>query len=184
MPHRFTSRSLIVAAALLLSACAVFNGPRTMSVPTEKVQAALDKRFPVDTRYLELFDLHISNARLTMLPEANRVATTMDVVLAPVFLKRTWKGSITLSGTLQPDALRNALVINAPRLDAFSIEGFDPAMSRQITQYGNQLAEQVLRQVPVITYEELGVPFASTALVPASVATTPEGLVVTFAPAK
>jgi hypothetical protein len=178
MYKRFCHQAVIAVAIMLLSACAIFNGPRTIAVPTEKLQASLDKRFPLDTRYMELFDLRLSNPKLVLL-EGDRVATTMDVVLAPLFIKKTWKGSVTLSGTLQPDALRQAVVVGAPRLDAFNIEGFDPEMSKQITQYGSLLAEQILHNVPIITYDEMPV-YGGSKLVPTRIGTTPEGLSVTF----
>lgn len=178
MYKRFRHQAVIAAAIMLLSACAIFNGPRTITVPAEKLQASLDKRFPRDTRYMELFDLRLSNPKLVLL-EGDRVATTMDVVLTPLFIKKTWKGRITLSGMLQPDALRRAVVVGAPRLDAFSIEGFDPEMSKRITQYGGLLAEQILRNVPIVTYDDIPVDKGSK-LVPTRIGTTLEGLTVTF----
>ncbi|HEV7855568.1 MAG TPA: DUF1439 domain-containing protein [Herminiimonas sp.] len=183
MPTRLIHRFVIVFAAVLLSACAIFNGPRTIVVPTTKLQASLDKRFPLDMRYMELFDLHAANPKLRVLLETDRVALSMDVVIAPPFLKKTWKGSVTLSGTPQLDALRHAVVIIAPRLDAFDIDGLDPKMSRQITQYGSLLAEQILHDVPVVTYEELHVPFGGSDFVPTKIGTSANGLMVTFEPA-
>jgi hypothetical protein len=182
MTARLSHRVSIVAIALLLSACAILNGPRTMTVPTEQIQASIDRRLPMDVRYMELFDLHLSRPKLVASADAGRIAVSMDVVLAPPFLKRTWKGSITLSGVPQTDALRHAVVMNAPRLEAFNIEGFDPKMSRQITQYGDQLADQILRGIPLITYQEMGSPLGGSSLVPDSVVQTRDGIVVTFAP--
>lgn len=184
MPIRFCHRVTIVVAALVLSACAVFNGPRTVTVPAEKLQVLLDQRFPRDIRYMELFDLHLSNPKLILLPDSNRVATTMDVVIAPPFIKRTWQGTVTLSGTLQLNALRHAVVIDAAHLDAFNIEGFDQKMSRQITQYGGLLAERILRDVPIVTYGEMHLHPGDSDLVPTKIGMSPNGLMVTFEPAQ
>lgn len=174
--HRLT----LLAVVLMLSACAIFNGPRTALVPTEQLQASLDKRFPLDMRYLELFDLHATQPTVQLDAAAGRVLLTMDVVIAPPFVKRTWKGSIALSGVLRPDDAQRALVIREPRLDAFRIDGFDPQMSRQITRYGGLFAEQLLRDMPVARYDDVRPAYAGAAWVPTKIDTRADGLVITF----
>ena len=178
---RFAFHRLIVAAAiLLLSACAIFNGPRTVLVPTEQLQSSLDRRFPLDMRYLELFDLHATHPVLRLDADAGRAQLTMDVVIAPPFVKRTWKGSIALSGVLRPDDAQHALVIREPRLDAFRIDGFDSEMSRQITRYGGLFAEQLLRDMPIARYDDVRPAYAGADWVPTKIDTRADGLMITF----
>jgi len=170
-------------AALFLAGCAIFAGPRTVTVPPAQLQTALARRFPIDVRYMKLFDLHATRPVLAIEPDDGRVALTMDVVIAPPFVRR-WQGSITVSGVPTADDSRREIVLDAPRLDAFRIDGFDPAMSREITRYGADFAAQVLRRVPLATYDELRPAFLGADAVPAKAAATRAGLVVTFAPAQ
>jgi hypothetical protein len=178
--HRF----IVAAAVLLLSACAVFNGPRTVRVPTEQLQSSLDRRFPLDMRYLELFDLHASHPVLRLDSDSGRAILTMDVVIAPPFVKRTWKGSIALSGVVRTDDAQHALVIREARLDAFRIDGFDRDMSRQITRYGTVFAEQLLRDMQIARYDELRPAYVGTDWVPTKIDTRPDGLMITFEAAR
>lgn len=180
MQSRSFQRAALALAILLLSACAIFNGPRTVLVPTEQLQAAMDKRFPLDMRYLELFDLHATQPKLQLDAQSGRIILTMDVVLAPPFVKRTWKGSIALSGVVQPDDVQRALVVREPRLDAFHIDGFDPEMSRKITRYGGLFAEQLLQGVPIARYDDVRPSYAGADWVPTKIDTRPDGLMLTF----
>lgn len=174
------TRIALATLILLLSACAVFNGPHTVRVPTEQLQTALDKRFPLDMRYLELFDLHATQPKLRLDADAGRAMLTMDVVIAPPFVNRTWKGRITLSGVVRPDDAQHALVLREPRLDEFLIEGFDPAMSRQITRYGGLFAEQLLRDVPIARYDDVRPLYVSADRTPTKVDIGPDGLMISF----
>jgi hypothetical protein len=180
MPRFAFHRLILAVALLLLSACAVFNGPRTVLVPTAQLQSSLDRRFPLDMRYLELFDLHATQPRLQLDAASGRVLLTMDVVIAPPFVKRSWKGSITLSGVPQPDDAQHALVIREPRLDAFRIDGFDPQMSRQITRYGGLFAEQLLRDMPIARYDDVRPAYAGADWVPTKIDTRADGLMISF----
>jgi hypothetical protein len=173
-------RWIAVGTLLLSSACAIFNGPRTVLVPTEELQASLDRRFPLDMRYLELFDLHATQPTLRLDPDSGRVLLSMDVVIAPPFVKRSWKGSITLSGVLRPDDTQRALVIREPRLDTFRIDGFDPEMSQQITRYGGLFAEQLLRDMPIARYDDVRPAYAGADWVPTKIDTRADGLMITF----
>ncbi|HEX2604630.1 MAG TPA: DUF1439 domain-containing protein [Oxalicibacterium sp.] len=184
MRRLFPQRAALAFAILLLSACAIFNGPRTVLVPTEQLQAALDKRFPLDMRYLELFDLHATQPKLQLDAQSGRIVLTMDVVLAPPFVKRTWKGSIALSGVVRPDDTQRALVVREPRLDAFHIDGFDPEMSRQITRYGGLFAEQLLQDVPIARYDDVRPPYAGADWVPTKIEPRDDGLMISFEPVR
>jgi len=177
-------RAALAFVILLLSACAVFNGPRTVLVPAAQLQAALDKRFPLDMRYLELFDLHATQPRLSLDAQSGRVILTMDVVIAPPFVKRSWKGRIALSGVVRADDAQRALVLREPRLDEFRIEGFDPAMSRQITRYGGLFAEQLLQDLPLARYDDVRPEYAGADWVPTKIDTRADGLMLTFEAAR
>jgi hypothetical protein len=180
MSRLLSTRLALAAFVLLLSACAIFNGPRTVLVPTEQLQATLDKRFPLDMRYLELFDLHATQPKLRLDAAAGRVILTMDVMLAPPFVKRTWKGSITLSGVVRPDDTQRALVVREPRLEEFRIDGFDPEMSRKITRYGGLFAEQLLQDMPIARYDDVRPEYAGADWVPTKIDTRSDGLMLTF----
>lgn len=175
---------LSLAATLLLTSCASFLGPRDVELPLWQMQEALNRKFPFNSRFLEVFDIYVSNPRLTIQPETNRIVTSMDASVAPPFIQRAWKGSFTLSGMLALDPARRAVVLADPRLENFALDGLDASYSRQVTRIGALLAEQLLRDMPLYTFSEQDFRYAGTSFYPTRINARPGGLVVTFEPAR
>ncbi|HEX2532043.1 MAG TPA: DUF1439 domain-containing protein [Burkholderiaceae bacterium] len=171
-------------AALLLSACAGLLGTYEVNLPLYKLQEAMSRRFPFDHRYLELLDISVSNPRIALQPETNRLLTSMDALIAPPFLKKTWHGTFTISGNLQIDPTRNAVILADPHMDSFTLDGVDPSMTRQIAKIGGLLAEQLLKREPLYTFKPEDFRYAGASLIPTKITTKRNGLVVTFEPLK
>jgi hypothetical protein len=174
----------VAAAVILIAGCAALTGPRDVELPLAKLQEALNRRFPLNNRYLDVFDITVSNPRLSLQPETGRVLTTFDAAITPPFVNRTWKGSLALSGSLALDQTRNAVMLAEPRVDHFAIDGVDSVIARQISRLGGILAEQLLRDVPLYTFKPDEFRYAGVTFFPTKIATKSTGLVVTFEPAK
>jgi len=174
---------LSAALTLLLASCAALLGPRDVEIPLSTLQQAIARKFPFSNRYLELFDIGVSNPRIAMQPESNRVLTSMDVSFAPPFTNRSWNGSFAVSGQLKFDAARSAIVLSEPHVETFAINGLDMPYASQITKIGRLLAEELLRDAPLYTFHPEDLRRAGTWFTPSRITTTPRGLVVTLVPA-
>jgi len=172
------------ALTLLLASCASLLGPREVEIPLSSLQQAIDRKFPFNSRYLELLDISIGNPRVTLLPQADRVLTSMDVTFAPIFLNRSWSGSFAVSGQLRFDPARNAIVLAAPRVEKFVVDGFDMPYVDRIAKIGSLLAEQLLQEIPLYTFRPGDLRYGGVAFRPTKIATGPTGLVVTLVPAR
>jgi hypothetical protein len=182
---RWAARALgALATACLLSSCASFVGPRQVDIPLYKLQAGLDRRFPVNNRMLELFDVHLSQPQLAMLPEADRVGLSMAAEIAPPFLKRSYTGSVAFSGRLYVDPGRSAVFMSDARVDRFELDGMEAGASRQFTKVANALMDEVVRDTPVYSFRMEDLRFGGVQYVPTRIATSDAGLVVTLEPVK
>lgn len=180
-----TRRSfLILFATLLLTSCAALLGTREVVIPVERLQAVLERQFPFNNRYLELLDIRVTNPRIALQPESNRVLTSFDAAVTPPFLNRSWNGKLALSGQLQFDAARNALVLAQPRVETFDVRGLDSRYASQLRTVGSLLAEQLLAGVPLYTFRDEQLRYAGTRFIPSTITARPGGLVVTFEPAR
>jgi hypothetical protein len=175
---------LLLAMTLLLAACAALLGPRETELPLAKLQDSLSRRFPFNNRYLDIFDISVSNPKLVLQPDTNRVLTSMDALIAPPFLDKAWKGTLAVSGSLQIDPARNALVLAEPRVENFALDGAEGKYSRQITKIGALLAEQLLKDMPLYTFKPEDFRYAGVSYLPTRIATRANSLVVTFEPAR
>lgn len=180
---RFSNIVLLLAIGLL-SSCASLVGPRQVEIPLYKLQAGLDRRFPVDNRALELFDIRLSRPQVSLLADSDRVALTMDADVAPPFLTQSWSGRLALSGRLYIDVARGAILMADPRVDQFVIDGMDEARQRQLGKVANFLMNKVVRDVPVYSFRMEDLRYAGVQFVPTRIHARPDALVVTLEPAR
>jgi len=174
---------IVIGIMLMLSSCAGLIGKREVELPLAQLQDAMARKFPFNNRYLELFDVSLTNPRLTLQPGTNRVVTTMDASVAPPFMKTPWKGSFTLSGMLRLDPARRAVLLAEPRMEKMAIDGMSSAYSSQIGKIGTLIVEQLMQDMPVYTFDENDFRYAGMRFLPAKINTKANALVVTFEPA-
>lgn len=175
---------LALSAALLLASCAALIGPRDVAFPLAKLQQSMDKRLPFSQRYLGVFEIIASKAVLTLPPEQNRLAMNTDVTVALPLLRKSWSGTMAISGILTLDNPHNAVTLDEPKLDSLVLNGLDDSYAAQVTQIGNLLARQLLASLPLYTFKPEDLHYAGVAFMPTRIATRPENLVVTFEPVK
>lgn len=176
----FRLAAMAVGAGLLAS-CSSLIGPRQVELPLHKLQAGLDKRFPVNERLLELFDVQLTRPQLAIQPEQDRVALAVEASVAPPFA-RAWTGNIAFSGRLYVDPGRAAVMMAEPRVDRLQLGNQEA--ERQLTRVANGLIDTVARDMPVYTFEQKDLRYAGVQFVPTRIQTTRNGLLVTLEPAK
>jgi hypothetical protein len=182
--RRFRNGAMLLLASGLLASCAGLVGPRQIDIPLYKMQAGLDRRFPLNNRALELFDIQLSRPQLSLLAESDRVGLTMDANVAPFFLKQSWSGRLALSGRLYVDASRGAVFMADPHVDQFLVDGMDEGRQRQLGKVANFLMDKVVRDVPVYSFRMEDLRYAGVQFVPTRISARPDALVVTVEPAR
>lgn len=171
-------------ACSLLASCASVFGPRQVELPLYKLQAGMERRFPLNNRVLELFEIQLTRPQLALLPETNRVALTMDASVAPPFLKKSWVGTMAMSGRLYVDAARGAVMMAEPRVDQVAIDGMDSSGQRQVTKVANLLVDQLVRDTPVYSFRQEDLRYAGVQFVPTRITAARNALVVTLEPVR
>lgn len=175
---------LILFTTLFLTSCAGWLGPRDVSISLAQLQDALSRKFPFNSRMLELFNVQVTNPRLSLQPNSNRIVTVLDASVAPPFTNRSWNGSFTISGRLALDPARRAVILAEPRVENLALSGIDSVYATQINRVAAILAEQLLKDMPLYTFGADDFRYAGTSFIPSQITTNPGGLVVTFVPAR
>jgi len=184
-PHRRRRLVTLIGAFAIggvLAGCSTLSGPRQVEIPLAKLQAGLDRRFPVNNRLFDLLDLRLSHPRLTLLPDADRVAVSLEAYVAPPFMQQAFTGSLALSGRLYVDAARGAVFMTEPHVDNFTLSGIDSAYQRQLAGAANKLMGQLVRDIPVYSFRMEDLRYAGIQFVPTRLVTTRNGLQVTLEP--
>ena len=182
--RRVAGGAFVLLAAGMLASCASLIGPRQIDIPLYKLQAGIERRFPLDNRGLELIDIRLSRPRLTLQAGTDRVALDIDAYVAPPFITQSWSGSLALSGRLSVDAARGAVLMSEPRVERFAITGVGEARQRQFGKVANVLMNNVITDVPVYTFRMEELRYAGVQFVPTRITATADALVVTVEPVR
>ena len=186
--RRVAGGAFVLLAAGMLASCASLIGPRQIDIPLYKLQAGIERRFPLDNRVLELFDIRLSRPRLTLQAGTDRVALEIDAYVAPPFIQQSWSASLALSGRLTVDPVRGAVLMGEPRVERFGIAGADGvagvenARQRQFGKFANVLMDKVIKDVPVYSFRMEELRYAGVQFVPTRITSTADALVVTVEP--
>jgi hypothetical protein len=182
--RRFGAMALALAAGALLASCASLSGPRRIELSEARLQAGLERRFPLHNRMLELFDVRLTGPRLAILPQSDRVALTMNVSVAPPFLRQSWDGTMTLSGHLYVDAARSGVFMADAHVDRFDVQGMDGGRANDLGRAADVLMNQLVRDVAVYSFRPEDLRYAGTQFVPTRLDTVSGALVVTVEPVR
>jgi len=181
--RRLLTTLAAVSGAILLSSCASMLGPREVDLPLSKLQASLDRRFPMDNRLLELFDVRLSRPQLAV-HAGDRLSLTVDASVAQSFLRHPLAGSLAFSGRLYIDQARSGVYMAEPRIERFEINGLDASVQRQLARAANGVMDKVVLDIPVYTFRSEDLRYAGVQYVPTRIVTTANGLRVSLEPAQ
>ncbi|WP_151448464.1 DUF1439 domain-containing protein [Lacisediminimonas profundi] len=173
---------LTLAAMLVLAGCSTLLGPRTVELSLAQLQEALGRRLPLDSRYLELFDVRLDNPRLTL--QEGRLGIALDAAVKPRMMQTGWSGRLALSGVPRIDLGKRAVMLGQVKVDNLTINGLSPAYSQQLVGLGNALAARLVTDLPLYTFGASDFQYAATSFQPTNINTAAKGLVITFEPVR
>ncbi len=184
MHSLFLRLSTFVLACCVLAGCAGLAGPRQVELPLTKLQASMDKRFPLNKRVMEWLDIELSHPQLAVQEGSERLMLSLEATVAPPFSSSSWHGSLVMSGLLVLDAARSGLYLEQARVERFDIDGNDAIRQRLVGKAGNFLLDQLVRDKPLYSFRPDQLRYGDVQFVPAAISTTPRGLLVTLEPVR
>lgn len=149
-------RSLLATAGLwsvwALSGCALpAPGPRTLEISEARLVERIAVQFPVQRRFMDVFELSLDTPRVRLMPEENRLGTELDYVLGTVGrpASRAVRGKLALSYGLRIDTRDQTVRLHEVRVENFDVPGMPPPIGLHASRMGGMLAEDLLRDLVV-----------------------------------
>lgn len=173
----------LVAATLLvagLAACASFPFGNSYTFSEGQLQRALDRKFPYDRHVLAVFDVTLSNPRLTLIPERNRLAVAVDATMTNPLGGAPFTGTLAVESALAYDAATMSVVLQDPEVENFTINGLPERWSRQLNGAGALMARQLLQGAPIYTFKPDQLTRGGVQLQPTEVTVLSHGVNVKF----
>jgi hypothetical protein len=121
--------------------------PRSITLGEAELQAQLARRFPLQRSLLETFDLQLSEPRLRLDAQANRLATELSVLGSDRRSGRRLQGRLALDYGLRYEPADGSLRLVQPRVQSFEFgagEGAAPRRTETAQRMAVALAERLL----------------------------------------
>jgi len=176
------STSLILLT--LLSGCASLLPPQEIEIPLSRLQQSVQKNFPFNARYFDLFEVNLSNPVLSLEPASERLVLALDARIQPPLIKTPWQGELLVSGGLRIDSVRRAVILTEPRLENIKLDTATGTYTSRLARLGTQLAEDLIGETVLYTFAPDAFVMAGKRFVPTGITTRKNSLVVSFEPAK
>jgi len=119
--------------------------------------------------------------RLATLPD-DRLSLRASLLVSSPLLRQAYHGSLAISGRLQVDASRHAVMLAEARLDSLAIEGVDERTQRQVATAAGLLADRLARDMPIYSYKPEELRRAGVQFVPTAIRTSSSGISIHLEP--
>jgi hypothetical protein len=134
---------MAVVAGIGLAGCTSLL-PRDVTVSEAQLQAILDRQFPREQRWLDVFEIRVTHPTLRLMPERNRIATSMDVVVSERLEGRAFHGGLSLDHALRYEPNDGTLRLTKVRVQELRLDAGGSPLQGQGARIGSILAEKLL----------------------------------------
>jgi hypothetical protein len=176
---------MIVAAlfALGLPGCANLGGPRTLTLSESDLNALIAQHFPKNERLAELADVTVSAPRVWLIPERNRLGTSIEVKGGDRLWGRQLQGRLTMDCALRFEPVDASIRLAQVKVQQFSLDAGGTAVPLPVQRVGGLLAERVLEDLSIYQVKpERMQRLYEAGFRPGAVNVTSNGVEVTLAP--
>ena len=158
-------------------------GSKTVTIAQEQLQEKIAKRFPYQQKLADVLDLKILSPRLALLPEANRIATELDLNLFERMGGRTYTGTMALDYGLRFERADNTVRMTGVRVSSVKLNNVPEPFNEAISRHMPRMAEQLLSNYALHTFSEQDMSLVSgLGFEPGEIKVTPKGLRITLDP--
>jgi len=174
-------RVTLLAATLITTAGACRAGfnvwTSEYTFARQELQTAIATQFPHELRYLNMFDVALSNPRLSTNAQSNRVVIIVDAKISnQLLMPRPVNGTLTLSSGIRYDAAARALRLDAPTVDKIDMPGVPAQFAPQLNAIGNAASEQILKSYPIYTFKPEQLEMNGKHFEPGAITVLPDGI--------
>jgi hypothetical protein len=154
----------------------------TYTLTADEIERLVQRKFPIDKRMLEVFDVTMNAPRISLLPERNRVAAVVRVNARSILVRGSWEGQLTLDSALRWEPSDQTVRLNQVRVQDLLVASADPLARSAAERMGAALAERMLEDLALYTLPpERAAQMRALGVAPAAVTVTSKGVEISFA---
>ena len=172
----------VLAGLVLLAGC-VAPGPRITIISQDRLQAMLAARFPYTGKVGPLFELQAQAPQVRLLPEQNRIATSIQIQISERLSRTTFNGVLDVDYGVQFEPSDHSIRMADVHVNSLEFTGVPERYQAMVQGLAPQLAEHLLDGVRLhqIRAKDMEA-IKGWGYEPGSIDVTPEGLRITLQP--
>jgi hypothetical protein len=171
----------LVLLVVLLSACA--SVPRTVELSREQLQAALDRKFPFERRFLEVVELKATGPVIALLPSSNRIGIEVSLTATDRMARVPLQGLAAMSFVPRYEPSDHSIRMTQVRVDMMDLPNAAPAWRTQLERVARMFGEAALEGAVLHTFRPEEVARAQ-GWAPGELRVTATGVRITLQPPK
>ena len=187
--RRRVLRAASVAGALcagvlgLLSGCASLIGTHDVDISESQLSVLMARQFPMERKVMEVIDLNITNPVLTLIPQANRVGTELDVTAIDRVFGSTALGHVRLDYALRFQPSDHTIRMTQVRVRELTLSSGSSNLHGTAQRIGGLVAENALENLVLYRMKPAQADEMDRLnLVASPITVTPQGLHMSVSP--
>ncbi|MEE9331876.1 MAG: DUF1439 domain-containing protein [Methylophilaceae bacterium] len=173
---------LSILFVLVLAGCATMMGDRTVNVTGDQIAQKLNEKLAIPIQLLKVFDVNLSNSLVTFDQASGRMTTTMDTNLSSQLFDQSLAGKLGISGKLRFDPVKNAVVLDEPKIESLNFDGPDAKFNDLLTALAKTVGGEMLDGLTLYTVKPEDLKVGNTQYTPKEMVVTNNGLQLTLSP--
>ena len=127
-----------------LAGCAQWAAAPSLHWEEAELQQWLERRFPLDRRLLEVLDVKVSQPRVRLVPQRDRVGTEVQVEALDRLFGRAFRGRLAFESGLRYDPTDQSLRLTQVQVTAFELDSAGAPTRPSLQRLGAALTETLL----------------------------------------
>lgn len=145
----------------------------------KELEAALKRKFPHVGRYLGVIEVSLTEPRLHLDAERNRVTLQANAAVNnPLSPGQTFSGVLALNSGVRYDATQRAVLLDRPEVERFEFPEVPPQYARQLNLVGSLVTRDLLHDYPLYTFKPEELQFKGRTFEPGTITVQSDGIAV------
>jgi hypothetical protein len=173
----------VLALLALLSGCAGLIGTHDVDISESQLTLLMARQFPMERKVMEVIDLNITNPVLTLIPQANRVGTELDVTAVDRLFGSAAMGHVKLDYGLRFQPSDHTIRMTQVRVRELTLSSGSSELRGTAQRIGGLVAENALENLVLYRMKPAQADEMDRLdLVASPIMVTPQGLHMTISP--
>lgn len=150
MKRRLWLAALVTGLMAVQGCASLLDSARTVTISQSRLVDLVNRQFPQSQRYMELFDVTMSEPKVWLMPAENRIGTELHYSLGTsVLSERQMTGLLSMSYGLRFEPSDASLRLDDVKVLKFDLQGLPKAYASRAPQLGRLLAQTLLQDLVV-----------------------------------